>query len=169
MPNTYVVTLIVTDATGASSTSSVTVTVVSPPLISEQPQSYSIDPDQQFTIALTSTVEYGSGSYTWQWYSGSTTSGTPISDASGSGTAATFTPPQAGSYYVIFKDSTGQSVTSDIAVVTMNSAPSVSVSPSSASIYESQSLPLTTTSQGGSGQFSYSWTLGGSKGIPRIC
>ena len=164
VPNTYVVTLIVTDAAGASSTSSVTITVVSPPLISEQPQSYSIDPNQQF-IALNSTVEYGSGSYTWQWYSGTTTSGTSISDASGSGTTATFTPTQAGSYYVVFKDSTGQSVTSDVAVVTMNSAPSVSVSPSSATIYESQSLLLTATPQGGSGHFSYSWTLGGSRSI----
>ena len=164
VPNTYVVTLIVTDAAGASSTSSVTVTVVSPPLISEQPQSYSIDPNQQF-IALNSTVEYGSGSYTWQWYSGTTTSGTSISDASGSGTTATFTPTQAGSYYVVFKDSTGQSVISDVAVVTMNSAPSVSVSPSSATIYESQSLLLTATPQGGSGHFSYSWTLGGSRSI----
>ena len=164
VPNAYVVSLTVTDAAGASSTSSVTVTVVSPPLISEQPQSYSIDPDQQF-IALTSSVEYGSGSYTWQWYSGTTTSGTSISDASGSGTTATFTPTQAGSYYVVFKDSTGQAVTSDVAVVTVNSAPSVSVSPSSATIYASQPLPLSATPQGGSGHFSYSWTLGGSTSI----
>jgi len=56
-------------------------------------------------------------------------------------------------------------VTSYAAIVTVNTAPSVSVSPSSATIYASQSLLITATPQGGSGHFSYSWTLGGSTSI----
>ncbi len=159
---TYKVTLTVTDFAGSIvSSSTVTITVTSLPTISVQPQSYSIDPEQVFS-PLTSTVEYGSGTYTWQWYSGSPGSGSAVPQASGSGTSATFTPTQGGLYYVIFTDSSNQIATSNAAVVKENQNPSVVVTPSSATIVTSQQLPLSSAVSGGSGSFSYSWTIGGS-------
>ncbi len=158
----YIVTLSVEDAASSIVSSSLTVTVVSPLTVQVQPQSYSIDPGQVF-ITLTTTVEYGSGSYTWQWYSGSPGSGVAISGSSGSGATSTYTPTQNGTYYVVFKDSSGQSVTTNGAVVKENQLPIVSLLPSSPTIDTSQSLVLSSSVSGGSGSFSYSWTIGGSQ------
>ena len=164
----YIVTLSVQDAANSIVSSSLTVTVVSPLTVQVQPQSYSIDPGQAF-IALTTSVEYGSGSYTWQWYyvspSGSPGSGVAITGSSGSGATATYTPAQNGTYYVVFKDSSGQSVTTNGAVVKKNQSPTVSVLPSSPTIDTSQTLVLTSSVTGGSGSFSYSWTIGGSQTV----
>ena len=156
----YSVKLTVTDAAGSTASSTTVINVNPVPTISVQPQSYSIDPSQQFSL-LTSTVQGGSGTYSWQWYSVSSGSSSPIQGGSGYGPTATFTPTQAGSYYVVFKDSTGITVSSNVAKITVNSAPSVSISAQALTIYSSQSDQLTAITGGGSGSFAFSWTIGG--------
>ena len=158
----YNVVLTVKDATGTIVTSSIQITVNQLPAIAIQPQSYSIDPGQNFA-PLSSTVQYGTGPYTWKWYSGASSNGVLV--ASGVGSTASFLPTGSGSYYVIFSDQNGAYVKSSVATVTVNVAPNVSISPSSAKIDASQSINLVATVTGGSGSFSYSWTIGGSSDI----
>ncbi|EQB66282.1 MAG: putative membrane protein [Thermoplasmatales archaeon I-plasma] len=161
-PGTYTVKLVVEDATGSISSSTVVINVNSSPTISVQPQSYSIDPEQSFN-QLSSTVSEGTGPYNWQWYEGTPGTGSPVQNGgSGAGQVATFSPTQGGSYYVVFKDSTGATVTSLAAKVTVFSPPYIIVTPSTTTIYNVQTLPLTATVVNGSGSFTYSWTVGGS-------
>jgi hypothetical protein len=160
----YEVTLSVKDAAGSIVSSSLSITIVSPLAIENQPTSYSIDPGQTFT-PLSAEAEYGTGGYTWQWYSGTPGSGSPLSGQYGSGALATLIPTQPGTYYVVFKDSSGESATSQAAVVTQNAAPVVKVSPSSATVDASQSLQLSASVSGGSGNFNYYWTIGGTTAL----
>ena len=140
------------------STSNTATVTVNPALsISAQPQSYSIDQGQPFT-ALSSTVEYGTSPYSWQWYYSSNS--TAVSRAFGRGTTASYTPNAAGSYYVVFTDSspTPATVTSTAATVTVNPALSISISPSSATfllIDVGQTLTLTATASGGTPPYTY--------------
>ncbi len=156
----YSVKLIVTDVTGSTATSTIVIDVNPAPTINGQPQSYSIDPAQQFG-PLISTVEGGSGTYSWQWFYVSSGGASLITGANGIGPTATFDPTQAGSYYAVFKDSIGITVSSNVAQVTVNLQPTVSISPQAITVYSSQSDQLTATTGGGSGSFGYSWTIGG--------
>ena len=82
-------------------TSNAIVTVDGVPTILIQPSSYSVFSNRSFST-LTSTVEYSTYPYTWQWYYSSNS--TSINHASGTGTMATFTPDFGEEYYVIFED-----------------------------------------------------------------
>ncbi len=128
----------------------------SAPSVSSQPSSATIDSGQ--SITLTSTVQGGTGSFTWQWYNHA---GTAVGSGS-SGTTASLSVSSADSgYYVVFTDSgTGsatptKTATSSSVQVTVDSAPSVSSQPSSATIDSGQSITLTSTVQGGTGSFTW--------------
>lgn len=97
-------------------TSNAIVTVDGVPTILIQPSSYSVFSNRPFS-ALTSTVEYSTDPYTWQWYY--SLNSTSINHASGTGTMATFTPDFGEEYYVIFEDPESLTVQSISATVTV--------------------------------------------------
>ena len=101
---------------------------------------------------FTATASGGSGSLSYQWY---------LDDvAVGTGASYSYTAT-AGSHqvYVNVTDSAGVLVTveSNTASVTVNSVPSISVEPSSATIDSGQSVTLSSTVTGGTGSFSWQW------------
>jgi hypothetical protein len=148
------------DAQVASSPS-VTVTVYPGPSISTQPMSVTIDSGQ--TVTLSVTVTGGTGIFSWQWYTGSG----PISGATGSGPTAMYVATAAVSgIYVVFTDTgvtsgaiptSAAQAPSSTASVTVDSAPSISVQPTSATIDSGQRVTLSATVAGGTGTFGWQW------------
>jgi hypothetical protein len=143
----------------STSSTPVSLTVDSAPSISVEPSSATIDSGQ--SVTLSSTVTGGTGSFLWQWYdyNGS------ISGTSGTGVTATraFSAADTG-IYVIFTDTgtgsatpTATATSSPTVAVTVNSAPSISVEPSSATIDSGQSVTLSSTVTGGTGSFLWQW------------
>jgi hypothetical protein len=91
------------------------ITVNQDPAILTQPSSVTADHGQP--DAISSTVEYGTGPYTWQWYDGSDA----ITGATGYGTTAIYSAPSSDTgIYVTFMDSLGVPATSNPVSVTVN-------------------------------------------------
>ena len=125
------------------------------------PSSPTIDNGQ--TITLTANPSGGTTSYSYQWYSGS--SSTCSSDTAISGmTAATYVANPTSSTYYCYKvtDSatTSTSAYSSTDYITVDSAPSISTQPASATIDNGQSYALSVTATGGTGSYSYQWYTG---------
>jgi hypothetical protein len=103
------------------------------------------------------TASGGTPSYSYQWY---------LNDSAVSGaTSATWTPTptSVGSYYVYVNITDGVSfrVKSNIASVTVNPSPSVTISPTSLSMDVGQSQQFTSTVSGGTSPYTYHWYLNG--------
>jgi hypothetical protein len=108
---------------------------------------------QQFT----STISGGASPYTYQWYLNSVA-------VSGANSASwTFRPNSPGSYnvYVNVTDNVGFIAKSNVASVTVNPPPSVTVSPSSVVMDVGQSQQFTSTVTGGISPYTYQWYLDG--------
>ncbi|MGA3110999.1 MAG: hypothetical protein ABSE15_03095, partial [Candidatus Bathyarchaeia archaeon] len=140
-----------------TSSPNVAVTLDFAPSISTQPSSATIDSGQ--AITLSSAVTGGTGSFSWQWYN----SGGSISGASGTGATAThaFTAATIGIYVVFTDTGTGTATPTKTAnsspnvAVTVDSAPSISTQPSSATIDSGQSISLSSGVSGGTGTFTW--------------
>jgi hypothetical protein len=140
---------VVTNNSSLSATSSAaTVTVNSAPVITTQPSSASICSGASATLSIVATGATG-----YQWYSGTTGSGTAISGA----TSASLSRSVAGSCYCVVTNASGCTVTSTAATVTVNSAPTITTQPSSAAICSGTNAILTVTATGASG---YQWYRG---------
>ncbi|MCL6002910.1 MAG: hypothetical protein M1556_04625 [Candidatus Thermoplasmatota archaeon] len=148
--------VVVTDSIlGVSSAEPVTVTVNEFPTILSNPSSYEMDADQAF-IMLTSEVQYGTGPYSWVWYN---SYGDPAGSV-GTGTTATYTPTESGSYYVVFSDYLSQTATSESATVVVNPvllAPVIDVSPHAIDDGQQTTLSISSPAAGGTTPYSYEW------------
>ena len=101
-----------------------------------------------------SSISGGTSPYTYQWY----LNGSAVSEATSSWT---FTPSSSDSFtiYVDVTDSIGANATSNDATITVNAAPSVSISPSSVNLDIGQSQMFTSTVSGGAFPYFYQWCL----------
>ena len=165
----YCIVSILPSTTGCSvNSTTATVSVVPDPTVSA-PQSASYCQNASTVAALSVTANGGiSTAYAYQWYSNAqnnTTTGTAITAANG-GTLASYTPPVNSTgiiyYYCIVSinpaSTTGCSVTSSIATITVNAGPSISTPPQSQSICVGGTLSdLTVAYSGGTGTVTYQW------------
>ena len=148
-----------TDAGSASN--SYTQVVENPVVVSVSSSQNPADVGQQFT--LTASATGGSGSYTYQWYSGASGSGTAISGATGS----TYTTSESSSssspydFYVV-ATSSGLTGTSPTFAETIDPTLGVSVSSSLNPSDVGQNVVFTASGSGGSGSYSnYNFYLNG--------
>jgi hypothetical protein len=146
----------VTDRMGVEAKSNtVTITVNPVPSVNISPSPVSLDAGQ--SQLFDSIVTNGTSPYTRQWY----LNGTAIVNATDS--SYNFTPSSRGHYnfYVSVTDSAGVTVESNIATVTVNTAPSVSINPSHAVFYVSQSQLFDSIVTNGTPDYKYQWYLDG--------
>jgi hypothetical protein len=153
-PGSHTVYLKVTDAANATTISNtVPVTVNGPLSVNILPTSATLDVGQ--SKLFNSTISGGTPPFTYQWYS----NGSP----GGTGATWSFAPASAGSYsiYVNVTDAVGTVVKSNTAIIIVNSALSVSISPTSAVLDVGESKTFTATVSGGTSPFTYQWYLNG--------
>jgi hypothetical protein len=151
----YTIRVQVTDAVSGTASASVTVTVNSALTVSISPSPVTMDVDQSQTF--TSTVTGGTSPLSYQWY----LDGVAVSGATSS--SWTYTPSAAGSHTVYVKvtdsASTHVNATSNTAGVTVNGLPTVSISPTSATIHVGETVHFTSTALGGTPPYAYQWYL----------
>jgi len=155
-PGTYKIHVVVTDSADVDPSASsppVYAYVNPPPTVTIAPPSVVMDVTQ--SVTFTSTPSGGTSPYTYQWY----LNGAPVAGATNP--TWTFTPSSAGSYNVYLKitDNVGMQATSNTAPVTVNGWPTVSISPTSATIYVGGSVGFTSSVSGGTTPYSYQWYL----------
>jgi hypothetical protein len=148
----YTVFMNVTDAVNFVAESNIGQVTVNPPLIvsvSPTPVIMDVGESQLFT----STVSGGTSPYTYQWY----VNGTAVTGATLS--SWTFTPSYSGFYdvYANVTDNTGFVAESNVALVTVNPPPLVSVSPTPVVMDVGQSQLFTSAVTGGASPYSYQW------------
>ena len=158
----------VTDSASAVVTSNIASVTVSSalaaPTVSAAPGSI----NQGQTSSLTSsTVTTGTSPYTYQWLQKA--SGASIFSSITGATSSSYnfattgtTTVGAWSFELQVSDAAGSSVTSAAASVTVNSAPTVTLSPTSWTMDVGQIKPFTASASGGSGSYSsYQWYVDG--------
>ena len=148
---TYVWNIRVYNSTlGAFASSNYTVSLMS---VSVSPAPAVMDVGQ--SKLFTASIVGGFQPFTYQWY----LNNTPISGATGS--TWMFTPLSPGSYsvYVNATDSTGTTAKSNMAIVTVNPPPSVTITPASGIMDVGQSKLFTSNVTGGTTPFTYQWHL----------
>jgi hypothetical protein len=112
------------------------------------------------TQTFTATVSGGTSPFYYQWY----LNGVAVSGATSS--IWTFTPTSPGTYtvYVIVTDSASvdPSVQSSSFQFTVNAAPTVAITPTSAAMNVGMSITFKSSISGGTSPYSYQWYLNGS-------
>ncbi len=122
--------------------------------VSISPGTATIDVGQSVTLSAT---ENQSLTYTYNWFLNGKAVGSGLSSYS-------FTPSSSGSYSIYVNATNGtETVKSNTATVTVDSAPSVTISPSSEKVNVGQTVAFQSTVSGGTGSFVYLWYLNGSK------
>ncbi|MGD0476599.1 MAG: hypothetical protein ABSB29_00340 [Nitrososphaerales archaeon] len=121
--------------------------------------------DNGQSITLTSHASGGTGSYTYQWYTGS--SATCSSDTTKLGTVSTQSvSPTSSTYYcysVTDTSTNAPTVSSATDLVTVNAAlVAGAITPSAPTIDNGQSITLTSHASGGTGSYTYQWYTGAS-------
>jgi uncharacterized cupredoxin-like copper-binding protein len=135
--------VVVSNTAGSVRSAEVTVTVVSAPVITRQPQSVTINPGQTTTLSVVATGV----NLTYQWQ----LNGAPIGGATG----ASFVTGTLGTYRVVVTNSAG-SLTSDAAVVSASAAPTITTQPQSVAINPGQTTTLTVVAAG-TAPLTYQW------------
>jgi outer membrane protein assembly factor BamB len=150
----YTVYLKVTDAMNAVATSNtVPVTVNAALSVTISPGSAAFDIGQ--SQLFTSSVSGGTSPFTYQWC----LNGVAVSGATSS--TWNFTPSSSGSYnvYLNVTDSVSFVAKSNVAPVTVNPAPSITISPASVTMDVGQSQLFSSSVSGGTSPYSYQWYL----------
>ena len=148
---TYEVYVIIHDSVGNSATSSIVdETVNNDPIVTITSTQNPTDAGN--SVTFTATGSYGTGSYSYQWYS----NGTVISGATSSTYSASFS---AGSYsiYVVLTDGVGDNATSNTITQTVNSDPTVTISSSQNPTDSGNDVTFTATGSYGTGSYSFAW------------
>jgi hypothetical protein len=139
-----------TNTAGTANSNTATVTVISPPAITTQPVSTTINSGGTTTL----TVAASGTSPTFQWYRGNT--GVTTNPVSGA-TSASFTTPAlttTTSYWARATNGAGTS-NSNAATVTVITPPAITTQPASISINNGQSTTLTVAASGTSPTFQW--------------
>jgi len=152
----YTVYVNVTDSatTPVTKKSNVASVTVNPPLsVSVSPASFVMDMGQ--SVTFTSTVSGGTPPYSYQWV----LNDNPVPGATGS--SWTFTPASTGSHsiYLNVTDSGDPTVKSNVVLVIVNPALSVSIAPTSVTMDLGQSKLFVSTVSGGTPPYTYKWYL----------
>ncbi len=153
---TYSVYVNVTDANGVTAKSNVASVTVNPsPSVNVLPSSVTVDVGQ--SCQFNGTVSGGTQPCSYLWYLND------VAISGGSGVGWTFVSSSAGVFnvYVNVTDGVGFTAKSNVALVTVNVLPSVSVSPPSVTMDVGQSKQLTSVLSGGTLPFTYQWYLNG--------
>jgi hypothetical protein len=156
-PGTYIANVTVHAGVTGSNSHTATATVLPPALsVTISPTTVTMDVGQ--SQLFVSNVIGGVWPYYYQWY----LNGVAVSGATSS--SWTFAPSGSGAFsvFVNVTDSASQRAKSNIASVTVHTTPSVSVSPSSATITLGHSQMYTSSVSGGTSPYSYQWYLNGS-------
>ncbi len=154
-PGTYDLIETLTDENQASLSNSVSITVLpltaTPPTISITPTSQTIDAGQ--SVAFSNTTTQGTPGYTYSY----TLSGGTL----GNNNKVTFST--SGTYTVqeTVTDSVGGTGQSNIATITVNPLPTISILPTSQTIDAGQSVAFSNTTTQGTPGYTYSYTLSG--------
>jgi hypothetical protein len=164
---TYTVSVSVTDSLGLTSPLSSATVLVNPGLTAPTitAASGTISQGQQST--LTSSITTGTPAYTYQWYSIAPGDSTysPVTGAVSSSyafTPSTSTATGTWTFKVQVTDASGETANSTEVALTVNSALTVTISPTSASLDVGQSQLFITVPAGGSGTYTgYQWYVDG--------
>jgi hypothetical protein len=163
--------VVITDANGVSVTSNVaTLTFVSPPSITTQPQNAVATVGQSASDSFTVAASGGASPLSVQWQISTNNGGSfsNLSDGNGvSGAASTtltvssFATAGSVEYRAVVSDVNGVTATSNAAVVTVNAAPVITAQPQDAVITAGQSIPASFTvgASGGTGALSVQWQI----------
>jgi hypothetical protein len=150
----------VTDAHPTTVNSTNVIIIVNSALLANPitPSSPTIDNGQ--TITLTANPSGGTTSYSYQWYSG--TSSTCSSDTAISGATSSTYPasPTSNTYYcysVTDSATTPETNTSTTNFITVNPALTATISPTSTNTYTYLTTTLTVNASGGTSPYSYQW------------
>ncbi len=145
--------VVITNSSGSITSATAILTVLIPPSITTQPVSQSVSAGNSagFTVAATGTAPLG---YRWR------KNGTFINGAN----STTLSLPSAGagdagSYTVVVTNSAG-SVTSSVAVLTVNAPPGITTQPVSQSAFLGANATLSVVAAG-TGPLAYQWRLAG--------
>ena len=146
-------TVTATNAAGTLTSSTVTLTVISPPTISTQPVSISPNLGASASLSVTAT---GGAPYTYQWQKG----GADVTGATAATLSfATLSSTDAGSYTVVVINAAG-TVTSNAAILTVVVTPTIAVQPVSINVNQGASATFSVTAAGG-GTNTYQWKKAG--------
>ncbi len=130
-----------------------TVTTVSPPTITTQPASQTVNPGASATFSV---VAGGATPLTYQWrFNAANISGATSSSYTKSNVQAT----NAGNYSVVVNNAYG-TATSANAVLTVNTPPVITAQPQSQTVIAGNSATFTVTATG-TAQLAYQWRLNG--------
>ena len=145
--------VVVSNPCGSVTSVAAIVTVEIPPAITAQPTNASVCDGGMVTLSVTSS---GTGPFIYQWrYAGLNLPGTNASsltlDPVGIGNA--------GNYDVVIMNNCG-TVTSNVAVLTVDVAPTIDTDPVGGAVCEGGSIVLSTVASG-TGPLSYQWRKGG--------
>jgi hypothetical protein len=147
-------TVTVTNSTGSATSNAATLTVNTPTTISTQPVSQAVAVGKTATFSV---VAAGEGTLTYQWNA----NGAAISGA----TSPTYTTPAAtsannGEQFTVTVAGVAGSVTSNVAILTVNSPPTITAQPVSVTVNAGQTAAFSVAATG-TATLTYQWSKNG--------